>query len=37
MNRKNYARYQKIRYMVDKRQQRFIVIGGMTFEKEEKQ
>ena len=35
MNRKNYARYQKIRYVADKRQQRFI--GGMTFEKEEKQ
>lgn len=35
MNRKNYARYQKIRYMEDKQQQRFI--GGMTFEKEEKQ
>lgn len=35
MNRKTYARYQKIRYMEDKQQQRFI--GGMTFEKEEKQ
>ena len=35
MNRKTYARCQKIRYMEDKQQQRFI--GGMTFEKEEKQ
>lgn len=35
MNRKTYARYWKIRYIADKQQQRFI--GGMTFEKEEKQ